>query len=174
MSTTTLAPRARAVTPLLIAFADLTRWQAESSRLDELVLADVMDRFYELVASRVGAEGTVVKFMGDAALVVFEDVDAGVRALLEMKKDVDEYFAALGWESRLVVKAHFGDVVAGSFGAEKRFDILGRNVNIAATLETRSFAISAEAFRKLAPETRKLFKKHTPPITYLPLDAPRP
>ncbi len=29
-------------------------------------------------------------------------------------------------------------------------------------------------FRSLQADTRKLFKKHTPPITYIPLDDRRP
>jgi hypothetical protein len=31
-------------------------------------------------------------------------------------------------------------------------------------------ALSPQAFRKLEPETRKLFKKHTPPVTYIPVE----
>jgi len=47
-------------------------------------------------------------------------------------------------------------------------------VNVAARLQTRSFALSAETFRLLSPAARKVFKKHTPPILYIPLDAARP
>ena len=169
----------RKMLSLFIAIADLTHFASESSRADEMRLAEVMDEFYERVDARVGgAGGTVVKFIGDAALIVFlEDrVDAGAVALFELKQEIDDFFSSLGWQSRLVVKAHFGPVVAGPYGGAgaKRFDLLGRNVNIAATLETRSFAISAEAFRRLGAETRRRFKKHTPPVTYIPLDAARP
>jgi class 3 adenylate cyclase len=179
MTSPALAPPAPTVVPLLIAFADLTHYGAESSRLDDRRLAEIMDEFYERVSARIEAGGgTVVKFLGDAALVVFpeERVDHGIAALLELKREIDAFFEDLGWPSRLLVKAHFGTVVAGPFGAarDKRFDLVGRNVNIAATLDTRSFALSVEAFRQLAPETRKRFKKHTPPITYIPVEARRP
>jgi class 3 adenylate cyclase len=178
MTFSAVAARTRTVVPLLIAFADLTHFGAESSRLDELPLSEIMDGFYERVSARIeAAGGTVVKFLGDAALVVFPEdrVDEGIAALLELKGEIDAYFEDVGWQSRLVVKAHFGTVAAGPFGSarDKRFDLVGRNVNIAATLDTRSFALSVEAFRQLAPETRRRFKKHTPPITYIPVEARR-
>ena len=67
-------------------------------------------------------------------------------------------------------------MVCGPFGAagDKRFDIIGGEVNIAARLPTRSFAISAEAFRTLSTEARTRWKKHTLPVTYIPLDDRRP
>ncbi|HEX7699887.1 MAG TPA: hypothetical protein VF403_04170, partial [Kofleriaceae bacterium] len=81
-----------------------------------------------------------------------------------------------GWHSSLVVKLHAGDVVCGPFGpvGEKRFDVIGGEVNITARLPTRSFAISAEAFRALSKEGRARFKKHTLPVTYIPEGDRRP
>ena len=67
-------------------------------------------------------------------------------------------------------------VICGPFGARgnKRFDLIGGEVNIAARLPTRNFAISAEAIRTLSAEGRALFKKHTPAITYIPTGDHRP
>ncbi|MBI3724486.1 adenylate/guanylate cyclase domain-containing protein [bacterium] len=171
--------RARKPVSLLVAFTDLTHFQVECARTGDEKLAAIMDDYYERVSARVErAGGRVVKFMGDAALIVFsrEDADAGTVALIELKEEIDAHMEKLRWQSRLIVKAHVGEVVAGPYGAkgEKRFDLLGREVNVAATLLSRSFAISVDAFRKLSPETRKRFKKHTPPVTYIPLDARRP
>jgi class 3 adenylate cyclase len=123
MTSPALAPPAPTVVPLLIAFADLTHYGAESSRLDDRRLAEIMDEFYERVSARIEAGGgTVVKFLGDAALVVFpeERVDQGIAALLELKREIDAFFEDLGWPSRLLVKAHFGTVVAGPFGAARQ------------------------------------------------------
>jgi class 3 adenylate cyclase len=80
--------------------------------------------------------------------------------------------AATKWESRLVVKAHCDVVIAGDFGAhdDKRFDIIGNAVNVAARLETRSFALSPQVFRRLSPTVRQRLKKHTPPVTYIPIE----
>lgn len=72
-------------------------------------------------------------------------------------------------------KVHFGPVMAGPIGTrtDKRLDVFGETVNIAATLKAGGIAITPQVFRKLAPETRKLFKKHTPPITYIPVEERR-
>ena len=169
----------RAEVPLLIAFADLTRFAAQTQRTDDVELAETIDAYYEHVGAAVQAGGgTVVKFLGDAALVAFPEsgVDRGVEALLALKESVDDLMARRGWGCRLAVKAHFGTAVAGPFGAAgaKRPDLIGRAVNIAATLEARGVTLSAEAFRKLGPGVRARFKKHTPPITYIRIEDARP
>jgi class 3 adenylate cyclase len=168
-------PEKRIAVPLLVAFADLTRFAAEAARRADEDVAHALDGFYERVDERVsGAGGVVVKTMGDAALVVFpeERADRGVAALLDLKDEVDTYFDALGWASRLVVKVHFGPVVAGPFGpsSKARFDVLGKVVNQAALLEGSGVSLSVAAFRKLGPELRQRFKKHTPEVTYIRLE----
>jgi class 3 adenylate cyclase len=163
--------------PLLIAFADLTRFAVHSALLSDQELAETMDAFYERVAARIDAAGgKVVKFIGDAALIVFPEDAAsrGVEALLSLKEDIDAWFATRKWESRLIVKVHFGRAVAGPFGSatHKQFDVLGKDVNAAAMLDSTGLALSVEAFRKLEPETRKRFKKHTPTVTYIRVEDP--
>ncbi|MBI4503047.1 MAG: hypothetical protein HY700_18055 [Gemmatimonadetes bacterium] len=132
-----------------------------------------MNEYYQLAGSAIrAAGGQIVKFIGDATLAVFpaEVADRGTLGLLDLKDSADQFMAQQGWDCRLVVKVHVGPVVAGEFGAEpdRRYDLLGKTVNVAARLDASSgFALSAEAFRSLEPETRKRFKKHTPPITYI-------
>lgn len=62
--------------------------------------------------------------------------------------------------------------MAGPIGTrnDKRLDVFGETVNIAAMLKANGIAITPQVFRKLEPETRKLFKKHTPPVTYIPVE----
>ena len=173
-----LSTTARAEVPLLIAFADLLRFAAQSQRTDDVELAETIDAYYELIGAAVEAGGgTVVKFLGDAALITFPDdgVDRGVEALLELKDSVDELMQRRGWACRLAIKAHFGTAVAGPYGAagNKRYDLIGRAVNIAATLEGSGVTLSVEAFRKLGPGVRARFRKHTPPITYIRVEDPR-
>jgi class 3 adenylate cyclase len=109
--------------------------------------------------------------MGDAAPIVHEeaDIDNGIKNLRNLKTEVDIFNREKGLESRLIVKTHYGSVQAGFIGPSEyeRFDIIGTNVNRTATMRSHGFAISVEAFRKLQPETRKLFKKHTPPVIYI-------
>jgi len=164
--------------PLVVAFTDFTRFAAQVERLEDLEVARVMAAWYELAESRIrAAGGRVVKFIGDAMLAVFpaEAADRGVLALLDLKDASDRFMADSGWECRLMAKAHFGPVAAGHYGEERRYDIFGKTVNIAARLESAGLALSAEAFRQLDPESRQRFKKHTPPITYIRQeDAHRP
>ena len=168
----------RTEVPLLIAFVDLTRFMVQSQRVTDLELADTLDAFYECVAVPVEKSGgRVVKFLGDAALVVFPEdaLDRGVEALLQMKDAVDDLMESRRWECRLTVKVHFGTAVAGSYGAAgaKRFDVIGKAVNTAATLEGSGVTLSVTAFRKLGPELRRRFRKHTPPVTYIRHEDPR-
>ncbi len=118
----------------------------------------------------------MIKFLGDATLNLFtpEDADAGVRAMLRLQKEGDLYLAARGCPCRHDVRAHFGPVYLGEIGTrrDKRPDIFGTTVNTLVMLKAPGSAITPEAFRKLAPATRQLFKKHTPPVTYIPLAQP--
>lgn len=157
---------------LLVSFFDLTNFIKISNSRKDLELFDLLSEFYELAGKIIEASaGRVVKFIGDAGLAVFseESADSGVRALLRLQKETESFFAKRGVQTRLIVKAHFGRVACGWLGAcgGKRLDVLGETVNTAATLASKGFAISPQAFRKLSPETRKLFMKYTPPITYV-------
>jgi class 3 adenylate cyclase len=167
----------RAVRRLLIAFIDLAGFARGAERTPDAQLAELLDRYYERIgAAATAGGGTLVKLIGDGALLVFppEHADAAVGALLVLRDDVATLFE--GWHSTLVVRLHAGDVVCGPFGAsgDKRFDVIGGEVNLTARLPTRSFALSAEAFRALSPAARVRFKKHTQPVTYIPIDDKRP
>lgn len=153
----------RAEVDLLVSFADLTRFEVTSRGMEPRQLAEWMQSHYERCAVHVDdAGGRVVKFIGDAMLAVFppERADEGVRALLALKRDTDEKMEAAGLPPRLIVKAHFGPVIAGPYGArgDTRFDVLGVTVNTTARLESRGMSISADAFRKLAAPPGSSFR----------------
>lgn len=170
-------PSDRAEMRLLISFVDLTRFSAQSRRLSDQEIADVMDEMYRRVGTAIdGAGGRVVKFIGDATLIVFreEDADRGVAALLDLKQQIDDYLHALGWECRASIKIHVGSAIAGPYGLARTFDLLGNDVNTCAMLHSPGVALSVEAFRSLSPELRQRFKKHTPPVCYIRTEDPRP
>jgi adenylate cyclase len=157
---------------LLIVFADLNRYTAQVERRDDGEVARVMAAYYELAGSAIAAAGgRVVKFIGDAMLAVFppETADRGVLSLLDLKVAADRFMAGQGWDCDLMAKVHFGPVAEGQFGpaGDRRYDVLGKTVNVAARLETSGVALSVEAFRCLGPAVRQRFKKHTPPVTYI-------
>ena len=157
----------------LVAFTSFNRYSAQIHRLDDAQVARVINAYYELTGSAIrAAGGRVVKFIGDGTLATFPTAaaDRGTLALLDLKDSADRFMAEQGWDCRLVVKVHFGPVAAGEFGfgPDRRYDVLGKTVNVTARLEASSgVALSAEAFRRLGPEARRRFKKHTPPITYI-------
>jgi class 3 adenylate cyclase len=163
---------------LLVVFADLSRFGVQSQRVGDAEVAESLEAFYEQVGASVAlAGGRVVKCLGDAVLLVFDEahVDRGVETLLALKDAVDRAMARRGWECRLLVKAHFGAVIAGPFGpaGDQRWDVLGKTVNTAAALPATGIALSVAAFRKLGPALRRRFKKHTPPVTYIRLEDRR-
>jgi class 3 adenylate cyclase len=165
----------RTEVPLLVVFIDLTRFSAESRKRADAETAEVLDAYYGKVTAAVeAAEGTVVKFIGDAALLAWPEpsVDRGVEALLGMKDELEGWLREMGWGSGLHIKVGFGPVIAGPFGPQRRFDVIGKTVNATAMLSSNGVALSVSAFRKLGSDLRQRFKKHTPPVTYIRQDDP--
>ena len=160
---------------LLVAFADLAGFHRNAIKMERRTLFDFLDAYYEFVGDTIeGAGGKVIKFIGDAALIVFTDADAGMRALLSLKEDGDAWLQEQGSTCRHYVKVHVGPAIVGPVGtrSDKRFDVYGETVNSCAMLKANCLVITPQAFRSLAPETRKRFKKHTPPLTYIPVEEP--
>lgn len=161
---------------LFIVFGDITRYTMNARSTPDLELAEIMNAYFLRVAELIRASnGRIVKFMGDAFLAVWSEADAPKAAahLQAIKRGVDAFFMERKWDSRLVVKAHFGECVAGAFGDDGRFDVIGSEVNVAATIPARTIAMSPEAFRCLAQDDRAAWKKHTQ-TCYIPQDDPRP
>lgn len=158
----------------LVACSDLTGYAKLSARKSEEEIFQLLSDYYELVGDVIApAQGKVIKFMGDAALILFPEnaADSGVRALLALQSRGDQFLSERGVACRQHIRIHFGPICFGEIGTrtDKRPDMLGSTVNTLFLLKVTGFAITPEVFRKLAPETRKLFKKHTPPVTYIPM-----
>ena len=157
---------------LLIAELDWERFFNFSKGRDCEAVFKSLDTFYRLVEQQVTASGgLVIKFIGDAALVVYhaDDADRGINTLLDLRHEVDSWLAHEGIDSRLQVSCHVGEAMIGPMGgpATRRVDVIGEAVNIAFTLGHRGFVLSPQAFRSLGAETRKRFHKFTPPVVYL-------
>lgn len=158
-------------TKLLVAMVDQARFtQNARERSSAALFADLND-FYHLTEQAVEpAGGLVIKFMGDAALIVFPDevADAGILALLQLRRDAQGWFRDRGIDSSLHVNVHYGEVTMGKMGSFESLDIIGETVNICATLPHRGVTLSPQAFRCLSPENRRAFHRFTPPVTYHP------
>ena len=164
-------------TNMLVAFFDMTNYTRVTRNpeySDEDIYAFLSD-YFEFVGSIVEpAGGKILKFIGDAVLIVFseEDVDKGVQTLKRLKDEGDRWLEKRGLPCRNMGKVHFGPVAAGLLGSRenKHPDIIGATVNTTALLPSQGLTLSAQVFRKLSKETRTLFKKHTPPIIYIPVE----
>tara|TARA_Y100000766_G_C18831942_1_gene568497 strand:+ start:715 stop:957 length:243 start_codon:yes stop_codon:yes gene_type:complete len=51
-------------------------------------------------------------------------------------------------------------------------DFYDSTVNFGVVLPSTGFFMTPQVFRKLESETRQLFNKHTPPMTYISVEAP--
>ena len=161
----------------LVACSDLTGYAKFTAKKSEEEIFQLLSDYYELVGDVIApAHGKVIKYMGDAALMLFPEtaVDAGVRALLDLQSRGDRLLSDRGAACRQHIRVHFGPMCVGPLGArdDKRLDVIGATVNTMFMLKTTGFALTPEVFRKLTPVTRKLFKKHTPPIAYIPVAEP--
>jgi len=161
----------------LVACSDLTGYAKFAAKKSGEEIFQLLSDYYELVGDVITpAQGKVIKYMGDAALMLFPEsaADAGVRALLELQSRGDRLLSERGAPCRQHIRIHFGPMCVGPLGTrdDKRTDVIGSTVNTMFMLKTSGFALTPEVFRKLAPKTRTLFKKHTPPIAYIPVAEP--
>ena len=157
-------------TNVLVALCDWTLYAAYARSHSSADVFAALDEFYVLSERIVEASGgLVLKFMGDAALIVFPQdlADDGITTLLGLKGATDRWFESRGMPNRLHVNAHFGPVTLGPMGHKRALDVIGDTVNITATLGAKTFGLTAQAFRCLTPEHRKLFHRFTPPVLYL-------
>ncbi len=160
---------------LLVAFSDISGFHRAIRKRTPRVFFDLLSGYYELFGDIIErAGGRIIKFMGDSTLFVFsaDQVDTGVCTIQELQTAGNAWLHDNSMSCGHYFKVHFGPVMAGPIGTrtDKRLDVFGETVNIAAMLKAGGIAITPQVFRKLGPETRKLFKKHTPPITYIPVD----
>ena len=98
---------------VLVAMCDCSRFmQSTKGRPSADLFADLND-FYLLTEDAVqAAGGLVVKFMGDAALVLFPEelADQGIMALLDLKASIDRWLQDRPIANSLHVNVHFGEV----------------------------------------------------------------
>ena len=154
-----------------VAFFDLSRISEWSSSHEDQPVAAFLQHFYVLAANVLEpAGGRLVKFMGDAGMVVFpaERSEEMILALCEFSSAAREDARSVGLDAYCNTNIHVGEVITGTFGPPglERFDVIGKAVNVAARLGRRGVIISPQAFRTLSEDARKRFQKITRPITY--------
>ncbi|MBT5241683.1 MAG: adenylate/guanylate cyclase domain-containing protein [Rhodospirillaceae bacterium] len=160
---------------LLVGASDFTGYVKYCRTVPTRTAFDLLAGYFDYTGGMIAdAGGRFVKAIGDAGLTAFraEDADAGVRAHLDVQHLGNIWLKENGYPGHARFRLNLGPLTCGPLGApgQAHFDIIGSTVNIAARVGTEGFAMTPTVFRALEPTTRKLFKKHTPPMTYIALE----
>ena len=137
-----------AVLPVTAFFADLRGFTAFSEKATPEQIVVMLNRYFELATAAILAEGgTVVQFVGDALMALFnaparqpDHPLRAARAALAMQAAVEPVAAATpGWP-RFRVGINTGPALVGNIGsaALRNFNAMGDAVNVAARLETEA------------------------------------
>lgn len=130
-----------------IVLSDLTGYTALSARDEKqaMLVAALLQR--QALRQCEAHRGRVVKTMGDAVLLAFDDAANAARALAALHRDFPPAAAAVGVEPLPVHSgAHVGEVTITADG-----DVFGQTVNIAARLQglaSPGQAVVSEAFAR--------------------------
>jgi class 3 adenylate cyclase len=157
-----------------ILFYDIKGFSAVAERVDPRTLLQSLNEHLEAIVESISSHrGTVVNFIGDAVLAVFNcpvtlpcPADAALACYREARAKMDVLQERLRREGQLCFQLgagiNFGKVVSGAIGSESRFSfsVLGDEVNLAARLEslTRHYPVelilSESLYRQLSPGRR--------------------
>jgi class 3 adenylate cyclase len=135
-----------AVVDVTAVFADLRGFTSFSERSSPEEIVTMLNRYFEGATEAILAEGgTVVQFVGDALMALFnaparqpDHPLRAARAALAMQEGVDRVAAAKpGWP-RFRVGINTGPALVGNIGstALRNFNAMGDAVNVAARLES--------------------------------------
>jgi class 3 adenylate cyclase len=164
---------------LVVGFSDLSGFRRFSEQAKPLDIMAMLKGHFALTAKIIeNAGGRFFKAIGDAGLFGFplDRADDAVWSCFAVQRECEALLASAGFHTRVAIKLNVGVVAIDLLGAPGRetLDILGKEVNVAASLASTGFTITPALFRRLASSTRCHFKKHTPPISYIGVSDQRP
>lgn len=151
-----------------VALFDLTNFGSFYKSNSPQKVLEILQEFSELSVKAIEKfGGRVIKFSNDNGIAAFpaDKVDQGVRAMIYLRNEIDQWAQEKIPASRLAMNGHVGPAAIGSL-ASSNLEIVGEAVSMVYSMGKKQFVISPQTFRKLAPETRKEFHKYTPPIVY--------
>ena len=140
-----------------ILFCDIRGFTALSERLGAAGVVSVVNQIFEIIGQVVYTHGgEILKFIGDAVLIIFSDQDeeqhqAMIESMIDTVRDATQEVETLGDQLKLPLAigfgGHIGDVLYGNIGAPMRLDftVMGPAVNLASRLESlcKKFNVSA-------------------------------
>ena len=131
-----------------ILFCDIRGFTSLSQELGASGVVSVVNQIFDVIGDAVKEnDGEILKFIGDAVLIVFADGEAidrqnMVKSMLATVRTAVDGVSPLGKtttsHSRLASEIHIGDVLYGNIGTEERLDftVMGPSVNLASRLES--------------------------------------
>ncbi len=130
-----------------ILFSDIANFTSMSEGMDSDQLARLMNNYFETTVGHCidPAQGTVVKFIGDAIFALWNAPEPQVnhkelacKGALLLRDSTSEFkFDKPGLEVRTRIGVHSGPANVGNFGSSRRVDYtaLGENINLASRME---------------------------------------
>lgn len=126
----------------VVGFCDLRGFTARSATLSPVEVTEFLNRWFDQIEAACAPRGgEILKFIGDAALVLWPigpdgDAAAACNAAIDAACDLTRNLAAEG-DLRGGLALHRGEVAYGNIGAAERLDftVIGTAVNIASRLE---------------------------------------
>ena len=151
-----------AVVEVTAVFADLRGFTTFSEASTPEQIVAMLNRYFEVATAAILAEGgTIVQFVGDALMALFnapvrqpDHALRAARAALRMQAGIDAV-AESGWP-RFRVGINTGPALVGNIGSTelRNFNAMGDAVNVAARLETSAHpgqVVIGESTRALLP-----------------------
>jgi len=117
---------------MIVARADVAGFSKACQNKSNLDTFRMLDTFYHLVHRlTTDAGGKVVKFLGDAALMIYpvQNAAEAIAGLESLKSEAQDLWFEFDETCVVRTKAHIGPVVCGAMGPEKRFDAIGNTIN---------------------------------------------
>lgn len=167
-------------TAICILFLDIRNFTPLFRENEAENIIQLLNHYFRGVTQAIqGCGGFVNKFMGDGVLAFFssgsDSVDSAIRAsrkIVEETSRINEtgLVSSLvrGWELRIGIGIHYGEVVMGNVGSEDKMDftIIGDPVNIASRIQDlskelhRTVLLSGDAYKmtRETPESEYLGK----------------
>jgi adenylate cyclase len=157
---------------ITILFLDIRGFTPLSEKLSPPELVDTLNTMFNMITeTTLRNRGTIDKFIGDAAMILFNaplDVDnhpvMAVKTAYEIQQSMakirDQIMEKYGVEVHVGIGIHTGNVVVGNIGSYLRVDYtaIGDNVNIAARIESQTKKGQVHVSEHVYELTKKYFR----------------
>lgn len=157
---------------LSILFLDIRGFTTLSEKLKPEMVVDLLNKMFNLITSKVlENKGTIDKFIGDAAMIIFNaplDLEHHEYYAVKTAYDIQQGMAQVrsevleqhGVEVNIGIGINTGEVVIGNIGSYIRMDYtaIGDHVNVAARIEANTEANQIFVSEQTYERTKEYFE----------------